>query len=211
MPTETNTTQDGFLSRWSKRKLSAENTEEESSSEPATETVTEERAAELEQNRLAAEAVDLDAIDKDFDFTVFFKAGVPKALKHRALQVLWKSDPVFANLDGLVDYGENFADPALNMKTFQSAYEVGKGYLKKLEKLAKLEEQEATESKDNKVSETQTEQDPIEDLENVEGSHTISQTDELNTATSQIDLEPEKSSSVQTHRVSLKRRLELDS
>ena len=80
-----------------------------------------------------------------------------------------------------------------------------------MEKLAKLEEQEATESKDNKVSETQTEQDPIEDLENVDGSDTISQTDELNTATSQIELEPEQSSSVQTHRVSLKRRLELDS
>ena len=61
MPTETNTTQDGFLSRWSKRKLSADNTEEESPPEPATETITDERAAELEQNRLAAEAVDLDS------------------------------------------------------------------------------------------------------------------------------------------------------
>ena len=41
---------------------------------------------------------------------------------------LWRTNPVLANVDGLVDYGEDYASPDLIMKTFKSAYQIGKGY-----------------------------------------------------------------------------------
>jgi hypothetical protein len=37
------------------------------------------------------------------------QAGVPDGVRNEALRKLWQSDPVFANLDGLVEYGEDFA------------------------------------------------------------------------------------------------------
>ena len=212
MSTESNATQDGFLSRWSKRKLGEDQSEEESPPTETSETATEDRSEELEKNRLAAEAVDLDKIDKDFDFSIFLKAGVPKALKNRALHVLWKSDPVFANIDGLVDYGENFADPALTMKTFQSAYEVGKGYLKKLEALAKNEQTEQTEAGDSEKAEIQTETEPNEKSGNDEEMpHVTNKDNESNITIDQNEPEPVILDSEKTHRVSLKRRLELES
>ena len=212
MTTESNNTQDGFLARWSKRKLGEDQTEEESPPIETSETATEDRSEELKKNRLAAEAVDLDTIDKDFDFSIFLKAGVPKVLKNRALQVLWKSDPVFANIDGLVDYGENFADPALTMKTFQSAYEVGKGYLRKLEALTKNEPTEQTESTDSEISESEPEAEPDKrSVNDEENSLIANQANEVNITTDQNEPEPLDLDLEKTHHVSLKRRLELES
>ncbi|MEE9194622.1 MAG: DUF3306 domain-containing protein, partial [Alphaproteobacteria bacterium] len=47
-------------------------------------------------------------LDKDSDYSVFMKEGVPEQLKKLALRKLWRSDPVFAVLDGLNDYDEDF-------------------------------------------------------------------------------------------------------
>ncbi len=52
---------------------------------------------------------DIDTLDKDSDYTGFLREGVPQSLRRLALRKLWLSDPVFANLDGLNDYDENFA------------------------------------------------------------------------------------------------------
>src|SRR6185437_3698628 len=43
------------------------------------------------------------------DFTPFMRADVPEALRNAALQKLWRSDPIYANLDGLLEYGEDYA------------------------------------------------------------------------------------------------------
>ena len=124
---------DNVLARWSKRKRAVVEEAEatEKSVEPESE-ISEERQAELLANREAAESIDLDTIDGDSDLSLFMKEGVPEALKRKALSVLWRSNPVFANLDGLNDYDENFADPDLIMKSFTSAYQVGRGYLKEV-------------------------------------------------------------------------------
>jgi hypothetical protein len=55
-----------------------------------------------------ADLPDIDTLDKDSDYTVFMREGVPEALRNRALRKLWLSDPVLANLDGLNDYDEDF-------------------------------------------------------------------------------------------------------
>ena len=149
---------DGFMSRWSRRKLDVEAAEaadaEEltaamAATEPAAEAPDEPTEEQL-ANQAAAEAVDLETLGKDSDFSVFMKDGVSPLLRKQAMAALWRSDPVFANVDGLVDYGEDFANPDLVMKTFTSAYQAGRGYLKVLEEQAKtLAAQEASEVGDD--------------------------------------------------------------
>ena len=128
-----------FLERWSRRKLVPEEGEAQFGPEmdgPAAANGDgggdddEARRLELQKNREAAEAIDLESLDADSDYAPFFRAGVPKALKSAALRLLWRSSPVFANLDGLNDYDENFADPALVKKFANSAWQVGKGYFR---------------------------------------------------------------------------------
>ena len=128
---------EGKLSRWAARKRAVQSGDIlDDAVEPSqVETVEEKleaKAKELEANRLAAEAVDLENISQETDFKLFLKEGVPVLLRKKALSVLWRSNPVLANLDGLNDYDENFADPSLIMDKFDSAYQAGKGYLKKI-------------------------------------------------------------------------------
>jgi len=133
------TENDGFLSRWSRRKqaIAAGETVPDVSPERAPlipsaasqQQISEERAAELEANKTAAEAIDLDTLEYDSDFSAFFKDGVPTLLRQKALRILWRSNPILANVDGLCDYDDNFADPSLILTKFESAYRIGKGYL----------------------------------------------------------------------------------
>lgn len=130
------------LSRWSKRKIAATRQREtaavESGDTPSADAEQQaRRAAELAANREAAEAIDLDRLDGDSDYSVFLKEGVPDILKKRAMSVLWRSNPILANVDGLVDYDDDFGSPDLLMKTFQSAYQAGKGYLEHQEREAR--------------------------------------------------------------------------
>ena len=129
--------QDNLLSRWSKRKLAAKSQQsgpvqpgqtapEDAASDPAGDP--QQPDPVLEENRLAAEAVDLETLTYESDFSVFMKDGVPDLLRRQALKALWRSSPILANVDGLVDYDDDFASPDLVMKTFDSAWKIGKGY-----------------------------------------------------------------------------------
>ncbi|WP_299210112.1 DUF3306 domain-containing protein [uncultured Tateyamaria sp.] len=57
----------------------------------------------------------------------FLKAELPQRLKTRALRRLWRLNPLLANLDGLVDYGEDYTDAATVIENMQTVYQVGKG------------------------------------------------------------------------------------
>lgn len=122
---------DAVISRWSKRKRGIELEQKEALSAEEQKEVDEAYEVELVENRQAAEEIDLDTIDEESDLSIFMKAGVPEALKKQALAVLWRSNPVFANIDGLNDYDEDFGSSDLIMKTFKSAYQAGRGYLQK--------------------------------------------------------------------------------
>ena len=76
---------------------------------------------------------DPDAMGQGDDFSAFMAQAVPERLRRRALRKLWISNPVLANLDSLVDYGEDFTDAATVVENLQTAYRVGKGMLRRIE------------------------------------------------------------------------------
>ena len=87
------------------------------------------------------ELPDPDSMKQGDDFSAFMSDAVPERLRRRALRQLWRSNPVLANLDNLVDYGEDYTDAALVVENLQSAYQVGKGMLKHLEAMAEAAEE----------------------------------------------------------------------
>lgn len=75
---------------------------------------------------------DPDDMGAGDDFTAFLKNTVPERIRRRALRKLWLSNPVLANLDELVDYGEDFTDAATVFDSMQTTYQVGRGMMKHL-------------------------------------------------------------------------------
>lgn len=80
---------------------------------------------------------DPDTLEPGADFRAFMANAVPDRIRRRALRRLWLSNPALANLDGLLDYGEDFTDGATVVENLQTAYQVGKGMLKHVEDLAR--------------------------------------------------------------------------
>lgn len=145
---------EGFLQRWSRRKRQVaeedagpevdiaspqEGAVDAAAAEPVSAGAVED--PELIANREAAEAVDLETLTYDSDFTVFMKRGVPEALKNAALRKLWRSNPILAAVDGLNDYDLDYRTIDTVLTNFQSAWKVGKGYSDKAEEIR--EEMEA--------------------------------------------------------------------
>lgn len=73
---------------------------------------------------------DPDLMQAGDDFAAFMQAAVPERLRRRALRRLWRSNPVLANLDGLVDHGEDYTDAATVFPGMKTTYQVGKGLLR---------------------------------------------------------------------------------
>jgi hypothetical protein len=136
---------DSFLSRWSRRKREPER-EERDEAAAVTGAVT--GAAEAAEAAEAVEAdgsatgdpamgdpevvaklPDIDSLDETSDFTPFMAEGVPEILRRRALRKLWRLNPVFAHLDGLNDYDQDFTDAAMVLPNLKTIYKVGKGML----------------------------------------------------------------------------------
>ncbi|MEM7239441.1 MAG: DUF3306 domain-containing protein, partial [Pseudomonadota bacterium] len=127
---------DGFLNRWSRRKL-------QQADETAAEGTPAPKLAEDEGGDTLAEARDegeileeLDLPDPDTlsagdDFSGFMAKAVPERLRNRALRKLWLTNPVLANLDELVDYGDDFTDAATVIENLQTVYRVGHGMIDK--------------------------------------------------------------------------------
>lgn len=164
------TVEETFLKRWSRRKQTdeaeltdpsvsdekSENREREQSNEIST-SEKEAEEKEMAENREAAEAIDLETLNYESDFGPFMKKGVPEVLKNLAMRKLWTSNPILANVDGLNDYDENFADPALNV--FKSNWKVGRGFLTEeddeKERLRKLALEEDQNPKEESASESE--------------------------------------------------------
>jgi len=86
---------------------------------------------------------DPDTLQPGDDFRAFMAKAVPDRLRRRALRRLWLSNPALANLDGLIDYGEDFTDSATVIENMQTAYQVGKGMTAHVEEMARQAEAEA--------------------------------------------------------------------
>ena len=143
---------------WARRKAAVA-AEERTVQEAEREALAAEERKALEERPDEEVLAELDLPDPDSmkqgdDFSAFMSDAVPQRLRRRALRQLWRSNPVLANLDNLVDYGEDYTDAALVMENLQSAYQVGKGMLKHLEAMA-----EAAEKAEKAVGETAEDED----------------------------------------------------
>lgn len=89
------------------------------------------RLAEKTDEELLADAglPEPEVLDSPERVREFLQSALPQRLKTRALRRLWQLNPIFAQLDGLVDYGEDFTDSARVIENMQTAYVVGKGML----------------------------------------------------------------------------------
>jgi hypothetical protein len=136
---------------WSRRRaaVQAEAEAEEKARRRALEAEREaEQARAIEEKTDEELLVELNLPDPDSmkpgdDFSAFMKEVVPDRLRRRALRRLWTSDPALANLDMLVEYGEDYTDSATVVANLQTAYQVGKGMMAHVEKMAEEAEAEA--------------------------------------------------------------------
>lgn len=109
---------------------------------------------------------DPDAMQSGDDFSAFMSKAVPDRLRRRALRRLWLSNPVLANVDGLVDYGEDFTDSATVIENLQTAYQVGRGMTAHVEEMARQAEAEA-EAEGAGAEQTPETEEPIPDAPDV--------------------------------------------
>ena len=130
---------------WARRKakVEAETLAEQAAVEQL---VLAEQHAVLEEKTDAELLEELDLPDPDTlvmgdDFSVFMSKTVPDRIRRRALRTLWRSNPVLANVDMLVDYGDDFTDAAMAVENIQTAYQVGKGMLKHVQEMARQAEE----------------------------------------------------------------------
>lgn len=123
---------------WSRRKaaVAAETAQDAHATEAAP--TSDARDAARDDAEILAEMglPDPDTLQAGDDFSAFMARAVPDRLRRRALRRLWLSDPTLANLDDLVDYGEDFTDAARVVENMQTAYQVGKGMLSHIDKMA---------------------------------------------------------------------------
>ena len=108
-------TDEQFLNRWSRRKHEKRQKTALADVEPMEEPVSAGPAGSLpvsaDDQSIPPDLPDIDSLDKDSNYAVFLKEGVPEALTRLALRKLWRSDPVLAVLDGLNDYDEDYHTP----------------------------------------------------------------------------------------------------
>jgi hypothetical protein len=107
------TAAESVISRWSRRKLEAEQAQAESHEKPVQETATslDAQAADAiveEQKPLTdADMPDIDSLGEDSDFTGFMSPGVSDKLRNLALRKLFHA-PVFNIRDGLDEYDDDY-------------------------------------------------------------------------------------------------------
>lgn len=110
---------------------------------------------------------DVEDLDAESDFTPFLKKGVSEQLQRRALRKLWLSDPVLANVDGLLDYGDDFTDAAMVIENMKTVYTVGRGMVPKPadDETEELEAEEAEAPETEELAETEGAESEFEKAE----------------------------------------------
>lgn len=143
---------DDFLGRWSRRKQEARRSEPEELAAPVPGARPDQgrpddvRPDDMRPDEEVLEELGLpdpDTLGPGADFRAFMAEAVPDRIRRRALRRLWGSNPVLANLDRLVDYGEDYTDAATVVANLQTAYRAGRGYLDRLGETAETPAEEA--------------------------------------------------------------------
>ena len=122
--------EDDFLSRWSRRKLTPQAPAPEPDPEPPAPVEEDERP----DDEILAELglPDPASLKPGDDVRGFLREAVPERLRRVALRTLWRSNPALANLDGLIEYGEDYTDKATVAEKLATVYRVGEGMVRKV-------------------------------------------------------------------------------
>ena len=72
-----------------------------------------------------------EEIEDEASLEAFMQNGLPDRLRQMALRRMWRLNPLFRFADEMVEYGEDYTDAATVIDGMTTAYQVGKGYLKK--------------------------------------------------------------------------------
>ncbi|MFC3616668.1 DUF3306 domain-containing protein [Lutimaribacter marinistellae] len=140
---------------WSRRRAAvAEEARTEEVATLAEKAAEERRALETRSDEEILAELDLpdpDTIAPGDDVAAFLREVVPERLRRRALRRLWQINPVLANVDGLVDYGEDFTDATCVIENLQTAYQVGRGMLSHVEHLAMAETEPTADQADAEI------------------------------------------------------------
>ena len=164
----------GFLSRWSGRKLSAEQDEPALPSagvEQAEESLDEFEGKSDDEILSILELPDPETLTLGDTVEKFMSGRVPERIRARALRAFWKTNPVLANLDGLDEYWDDYTDAAMIIENMETIYQVGKGYatqaLDALESLAEdeiqAEEAESIKAVDQSISDRKRLEAPLDE------------------------------------------------
>lgn len=99
---------DGFLTRWSRRKREAvEEVKPVAAPPPEAVLAPEEAEEDFDLSLLP----DIEAITAESDITLFFKKGVPEALKNAALRRIWTADASIRDFVAPADFQWDFNAP----------------------------------------------------------------------------------------------------
>jgi len=99
------------------------------------------------------------------DFAAFLKDAVPDRIKKVALRKLWTSNPILANVDGLLDYGEDFTDAAVGAGVVETTYQVGKGMLAHVQEMARQAEAAARKALEGDEEEANEALDEVSEID----------------------------------------------
>jgi hypothetical protein len=160
------------LSRWSQRKAAArrgvplEEAGGETSDHEVAVAPPAADASGAPASPAAEEAPALPSIEEltaESDYSVFLGDNVPEEIKRAALRKLWRSDPVFGELDGLNDYDEDYNLAGSLVGSVRSAYKAGRGYVEEAEeKLAQAESGTTGDTADDAESRAEAPEQAIE-------------------------------------------------
>ncbi|MDA9973350.1 DUF3306 domain-containing protein [Alphaproteobacteria bacterium] len=161
-----NNSNEGFMSRWSKRK-SSQKSDQVNTKKSVDKTkldddkIKDQNIIETEENdeKQYDELNDQELLDKfklpdpekikkEKGLDLFFKDGIPDRLRQIALRRVWKLNPIIRFADAEInDYHEDFTDAATVVEGMQTAYQVGKGYISDI---LKEQDEDTEDVKDDK-------------------------------------------------------------
>jgi hypothetical protein len=162
-----------FINRWSQTKLA--NTVNTDELDPLAEAPLQTEALPVAPDDQTADVQEqappdlppIESLDGDSDYTAFLGENVPEELAKKALRKLWTSNPVFANLDGLNDYDDDYSALGIVETVVETAYKVGKGLVTEDEPESTEDEPESEEelAGDEPVAGEQAPQEESGDLQ----------------------------------------------
>ncbi|SMX50532.1 DUF3306 domain-containing protein [Maliponia aquimaris] len=140
-------TRDSSSDFWSRRRagVAAETEAERHAREAAEKRAEEKRLEERTDEEILAE-LNLPApeeIQDSAQVQALLRSVIPQRLRTRALRRLWRLNPIFSHLDGLVDYGNDYTDKATVLPNMKTIYKVGKGMFDKAVEAAEQAERDA--------------------------------------------------------------------